>query len=128
MEKYIVGVVLMDKNGKIYRWCYFDVKILTTFCIDFVLMIQNVRGKNCIGVVVWPWDLTAIQCLTLPNMPALPIFQRVLACERVGAIPAGFIHEGNLLDPHWHGMPKVVIIVLLYKLTIMKIFVSAVRS
>ena len=62
MEKYIVGVVLMDKNGKIYRWCYFDVKILTIFCIDFVLMIQNVRGKNCIGVVVWPWDLIAIQC------------------------------------------------------------------
>ena len=61
MEKYIVGVVLMDKNGKIYRWCCFDVKILTTFCIDFVLMIQNVRGKNCIGVGVWPWDLIAIQ-------------------------------------------------------------------
>ena len=63
MEKYIVGVVLMDENGKIYCWCYFDVKILTTFCIDFVLMIQNVRGKNCIGVGVWPWDLIAIQCL-----------------------------------------------------------------
>ena len=63
MEKYIVGVVLMDKNGKIYHWCYFDVKILTTFCIDFVLMIQNVRGKNCIGVVVWPLDLIAIQWL-----------------------------------------------------------------
>ena len=63
MEKYIVGVVLMDKNGKIYCWCYFDVKILTTFCIDFVLMIQNVRGKNCIGVVVWLWDHIAIQWL-----------------------------------------------------------------
>ena len=45
MEKYIVGVVLMDENGKIYRLCYFDVKISTTFCIDFVFMIQNVRGK-----------------------------------------------------------------------------------
>ena len=52
MEKYIVGVVLMDKNGKIYRWCYFDVKILTIFWIYFVLMIQNVGGKNCIGVGV----------------------------------------------------------------------------
>ena len=68
MEKYIVGVVLMDKNGKIYRWCYFDVKILTTFCIDFVLMIQNVRGKNCIGVGVWPWDLIAIQWLRLSRL------------------------------------------------------------
>ena len=95
MEKYIVGVVLMDKNGKIYcwcyfdvkiltifciyfvlmdknrkiyRWCYFDVKILTTFCIDFVLMIQNVRGKNCIGVGVWPWDLIAIQwCISFQS-------------------------------------------------------------
>ena len=73
MEKYIVGVVLMDKNGKIYRWCYFDVKILTTFCIDFVLMIQNVRGKNCIGVGVWPWDLIAIQCLQ-------PMLRRFWVC------------------------------------------------
>ena len=54
MEKYIVGAVLMDENGKIYCWCYVDVKILTIFCIDFVLVIQNVRGKNCIGVGVWP--------------------------------------------------------------------------
>ena len=46
MEKYIVGVVLMDKNGKTYCWCYFDVKILTTFCIDIALMIRNVRAKS----------------------------------------------------------------------------------
>ena len=39
MEKYIIGVVLMKENGKIYRWCYFGVKILTRFCIDIVLMI-----------------------------------------------------------------------------------------
>ena len=39
MEKYIIGVGLMDENGKIYRWCGFDVKILTRFCIDIVLMI-----------------------------------------------------------------------------------------
>ena len=62
MEKYIVGVGLMDENGKIYCWCYFDVKILTIFCIYFVLMMQNVRGKNCIGVGVWSWDHIAIQC------------------------------------------------------------------
>ena len=64
MEKFIVGVGLMEENGKIYRWCYFDVKNLTIFCIDIVLMIQNVRGKNCIGVGVWPWDHIAIQCCT----------------------------------------------------------------
>ena len=39
MEKYTVGVVLMDENRKIYRCIYFDVKILTRFCIDIVLMI-----------------------------------------------------------------------------------------
>ena len=59
---FCIYFVLMDKNGKIYRCGYFDVKILTIFCIYFVLMIQNVRGKNCIGVGVWPWDLIAIQC------------------------------------------------------------------
>ena len=45
MEKYIVGVGLMDENRKIYRWCHFDVKILTWFCIDIGLMIKNVRKK-----------------------------------------------------------------------------------
>ena len=59
-------------------------------------------------------------------MPAPTIFQRVLARERVGAVPPGFIHEGNLLDPHWHGMPKVIIMVLLCSMIIMTIFVLAV--
>ena len=90
-------------------------------------MDTRLRVRNFLDEFVFGCQFLR-QTLTPPNMPAPTIFQRVLARERVGAIPAGFIHEGNLLDPHWHGMPKVVIIVLLYELTIMKIFVSAVRS
>ena len=66
MEKYIVGVVLMDKNGKIYRWCYFDVKILTSFCIDFVLMIQNVKEKKlywCWGMAMGPYRYTVVDMI-----------------------------------------------------------------
>ena len=47
------------------------------------------------------------QTLTPPGLPTASIFQRVLGRERVGINPAGFIHEGNLLDPHWSGLPMV---------------------
>ena len=90
-----------------------------------VKMDTRLRVRNFLDQFVFGCQFLR-QTLTPPNMPAPTIFQRVLARERVGAVPPGFIHEGNLLDPHWHGMPKVIIMVLLCSMIIMTIFVLAV--
>ena len=64
MEKYIVGVVLMDKNGKIYRWCYFDVKILTIFCIENCfdgIKCQEKKLYWCWGMAIGPYRYTVVE-------------------------------------------------------------------
>ena len=71
-------------------------------------MDARLRVRNFLDEYVFGCQFLR-QTMTPPNMPRPTIFQRVLARERFGVGPAGFIHEGNLLDPYWHGIPMVIL-------------------